>query len=67
MNLSYMTGAIGMAWTCSVLTVGLLAHASSAASWVTLALVAAAPPVVLMHRWKEPLPSMSQRIQQALR
>jgi hypothetical protein len=67
MNLLYVKGIVAMAWTCSVLTVGLLTQASSVTSLVTLAFVAALPPTILMHRWREPAPSISQDIQKALR
>ena len=67
MNLQYVRGTLVTAWACSVVTIGLLAHAGSITSWVTLALVAVVPPTVLMHRWNEPVPSTSQQIQQALR
>ena len=67
MNLLYVKGIIGMSWACSVLAAGLLARAGSLTDWVTLTLLAAVPPSILMHRWNEPLPSTSQHIQQALR
>ena len=67
MNLLSLKGIVALSWACSVVTLGLVAQTSAITGWVTLLLVAMLPPAVLMHRWKEPLPSMSRHIQAAPR
>ena len=67
MNLLYVKSIVAMVSTCSAVMVGLLSHADSVASWGTLAVVGVLAPTILMHRWHEPLPSMSENIRQGLR
>ena len=67
MNLLHVKGTIAVLWALSVLTLGLVGHATSMSSWLTLAMMAALPPTILMHRWSDPTPTTTQIIREALR
>lgn len=46
--------------------VGMLAPVTTTAGWFILAAVATAPPLVFMHYWKQPDPTMSEAIREAI-
>lgn len=46
---------------------GIAGNVNSFPSWTALGVVAAIPPLVMMWRWNDPLPTMSEAIQEARR
>ena len=58
---------ITMLWISAVSTAGIAGNFNSSSSWVIVAGVAVLPPLVMMWRWNNPRPTMSETIQEALR
>jgi len=67
MQLVSIKAVIAMLWVSTVSIVGIAGHMNSFASWTALGVVAVIPPLVMMWRWNDPVPTMSQAIQEALR
>jgi hypothetical protein len=67
MQLVSIKAIIAMLWVSTVSVVGIAGNLNSVASWTVLAAVAVVPPLVMMWRWNDPVPTMSQTIQEALR
>ena len=67
MQLVSIKAIIAMLWVSTVSIVGIAANVNSFPSWTALAVVAVIPPLVMMWRWNDPVPTMSQAIQEALR
>jgi len=68
MQLVSLKSIIAMLWVSAVWTIaGITGHSNSFPSWAVLAAVAVVPPVVMMWRWNDPGPTMSETIQEALR
>jgi hypothetical protein len=47
--------------------IGIARHLDSFAGWAFLTGVAVVPPLVVMWRWNDPRPTMSESIQEVLR
>jgi Flp pilus assembly protein TadB len=67
MQLVSIKAIIAMLWVSTVTVVGIAGNLNSVTSWIVLAVVAVVPPLVMMWRWNDPVPTMSQAIQEALR
>ena len=67
MNSLYAKGTLVMLWSCSVLVGGALGAAHSLPGWITVVFVALGPPAILLHLWREPVPTTSEQIQDSLR
>jgi hypothetical protein len=67
MQLVSIKAIIAMLWVSTVSVVGIAGNLNSVASWTVLAAVVVVPPLVMMWRWNDPVPTMSQTIQEALR
>lgn len=67
MTFPYMKRTLSAVWVCVPLAVGVATQTTSAASWLALTLAAVMPPAIMMYLWREPVASMSQDIQKALR
>ena len=58
---------IAMLWVSAVFVLGIVGNVDSFASWTVLTGLALIPPLVMMWRWNDPRPTMSESIQKALR
>jgi len=58
---------IAMLWVLAVFVIGIVGNVDSFASWTLLTALALVPPLVMMWQWKDPLQTMSESIQKALR
>jgi len=67
MQLKYRKIACAAVWILAMGVVGVAGHVTSLFSWTVLACVALLPPMVMLRLWKDPVPSMSESIQKALR
>jgi hypothetical protein len=62
-----MKTMIAVLWAIAVSIAGIAGNVNSLAGWTILGAVALAPPLALMRWWRDPHPSMSQSIREALR
>jgi hypothetical protein len=67
MHTDYVKTAVIAAWVLSVGTLGMAFGVTSIVGWAGLAVMSAAPPVVLLRLWHAPVPSMSETIRDVLR
>jgi hypothetical protein len=67
MQLVSIKTIIAMLWISTVSIVGIAANLNSFASWTVLTAVVVIPPLVVLWRWNDPRPTMSEAIQEALR
>ena len=67
MQLVSIKAIIAMLWVSTASIVGITANVNSFPSGIALGVVAVIPPLVMMWRWNDPVPTMSQAIQEALR
>ena len=67
MQLVSIKATIAMLWVSTVSIVGIAANVNSFSNWTAFGVVALIPLLVMMWRWNDPLPTMSQSIQEALR
>lgn len=67
MQLVSIKAILAMLWVSTVTVVGIAGNLNSVTSWIVLAVVAVAPPLVVMWRWNDPRQTMSESIQEALR
>ena len=67
MQLVSIKATIAMLWVSTVSIVGVAANVNSLSNWTAFGVVALIPLLVMMWRWNDPLPTMSQSIQEALR
>ena len=59
--------AVSTLWSSAVVVAGTVGLARSPAQWLAVALVAAVPPAIALHFWREPVRTTSQDIQDVLR
>ena len=67
MQLVSIKAIIAMLWVSTVTVVGIAGNLNSVTSWIVLAVVAVVPPLVVMWRWNDPRPTMSESSQEVLR
>ena len=67
MQFKYRKIACAAVWVLAMCVVGVAAHVTSLFSWTVLACFALLQPIVMLRVWKDPVPSMSESIQKALR
>ena len=67
MHTQYVKAAVIAAWVLAVGTAGLAFGITSIAGWAGLAVMAVAPPAVMLRLWQAPVPSMSETIRDVLR
>jgi hypothetical protein len=67
MQLSSIKTSFALIWVSAIAIAGFAGNFTSLSSWAILAAVALAPPLVVMWRWSDPAPSMSEAIQKVLR
>ena len=67
MSTDYVKAAVIAAWILSVGTVGFGLGVTTFSGWIALAVLSLAPPVVMLHLWGAPAPSMSETIRDVLR
>ena len=67
MQLKYAKLTLACAWISAVCGAGLIGNVSALPSWTVLAGFAIFPPLILARWWKDPAPTMSESIHEALR
>ena len=67
MTTTYVNATIAALSVIAAGAFGLLAPVTTPSGWFMLAALATAPPLVLMHYWKRPSPTMSESIQGVIR
>ena len=67
MQLVSIKPIIALLWVLAVFVIGIARNLDSFSSWTVVTGVAVVPPLVMMWRWNDPVPTMSQAIQEALR
>ena len=69
MQLTSTKPIMAMLWMSAAFVIGIAGNVDLFSSWTVLALagVAVVPPLVMMWRWTDPRPTMSETIQEALR
>ena len=67
MQLKHRKTAYAAVWVLAMCVAGVVANVTSPFSWTVLACLALLPPMVVLRLWKDPVPSMSESIQKALR
>ena len=67
MQLKYRKMACAAICVLAMCGVGVAAHVTSLFSWTVLACLALLPPLVVLRLWNDPVPSLSESIQKALR
>ena len=67
MQLDSIKTTVTAIWIVAVCTAGIAGNLRSLWGWTILAGLAVLPPLVMMWRWKDPRPTMSESIQKALR
>ena len=65
MQLVSIRAIVAMLWVSTVSIVGIAGNLNSSSSWTVLAAVAVIPPLVMMWRWHDPRPTMSEAIREA--
>ena len=58
--------AFSTLWSCAAVAAGAVWLARSPAQWVAVLLLAAVPPAIVLHFWREPMRSTSQDIRDVL-
>ena len=66
MQLTYVKATLACAWISAVGSAGLVGNVSSLPAWTVLAGFAILPPLILT-RWNDPAPTMSESIHEVLR
>ena len=67
MTLTAVKFTVTACWLLAIGAAGVLAHVTSPAGWILVALGAVAPPVAMMRYWRDPDQTMSESIQRAIR
>jgi hypothetical protein len=67
MNTEYVKPALMAAWVVAVGALGYASGTTSFPGWAIVAVLALAPPAVIVRLWSTPVPSMSERIREVLR
>jgi hypothetical protein len=67
MQLDPIKAALTSLWISGVCTAGITGDVKTLSGWTLLASLAVLPPLVMLWRWSNPRPTMSERIQEALR
>ena len=67
MRTTYVNATIAALSVITAGAFGLLAPVTTPSGWFMLAAAATAPPLVFMHYWKRPAPTMSESIHEAIR
>ena len=67
MQLVSIKAICAMLWVSAVSIAGIAGNVRSLSGWAVLAGLAILPPLVMLWRWNDPRPTMSETIQQALR
>lgn len=67
MKLDSIKTTVTAVWVLAVGTAGIAGNLRSLSGWTVLAGFAVLPPLVMLWRWNDPYPTMSETIQKALR
>jgi hypothetical protein len=67
MHPNSIKGLVSAAWLLAMGATGFFANVTSFSGWAVLASCAIVPPLVMTQYWKQPDPTLSESIQQALR
>ena len=67
MQRHFLKATISVLWISAVCAAGTAGHLQSLADWTVLTGIALVPSMILMSRWNDPEPTMSERIRKALR
>jgi hypothetical protein len=67
MQLDSIKATFAAIWVSAVCTAGIAGSVQSLSGWAILVGLAALPPLVMMWRWNDPHPTLSESIQEALR
>ena len=67
MQLDSIKTTVTALWVTAVCAAGIAGDLRSLSGWAVLAGLAVLPPLVMMGRWNDPRPTMSETIQEALR
>ena len=67
MHTIYMKSPLVVSWLLILVTLGIAGGVTTLSGWFGIVLLVAVPTVVMMHLWRVPALTMSQRIQKALR
>ncbi len=67
MKQQYTRVVVSAAWLLGTVAAGIAGAATSPSGWVFLACVALGPPIVVLRWQRDPSPSLSESIQEALR
>jgi hypothetical protein len=67
MNTEYVKPALMAAWVVAVGALGYASGTTSFPGWAVVAVLALAPPAVMVRLWSVPAPSMSESIREVLR
>ena len=67
MQLLSIKSIIALLWVSAVFVMGIAGNIDSFASWTVLTGLALMPPLVMMWRWNDPRPTMSESIHEARR
>lgn len=67
MQLNSIKATVSAVWVSIVCLVGIAGNLQSLSGWVILTGLAILPPLVIMWRWNDPRPTLSESIQEVLR
>ena len=67
MTTFYVKAVFASVWIITAGAFGTLAPVTTLSGWFLLVALATAPPLIFMHYWKLPAPTMSESIQKASR
>jgi hypothetical protein len=67
MQLDSIKTIVTAVWVSAVCTAGIAGNLRSLTDWAVVAGLAVLPPLVMMWRWNDLRPTMSESIQEALR
>jgi hypothetical protein len=56
-----------VSWLLAVLITGIASSVTTLSGWFGMAVLVAVPTVVTLYLWRAPVPTTSQRIQEAIR
>lgn len=67
MQLDSIKATVTAVWVSAVCAVGIAGNLRSPSDWAVLAGLAVLPPLVILWRWNDPRPTMSEAIREVLR
>jgi hypothetical protein len=65
MQLASIKTTVSTVWVSAVCASGIAGNLRSLSGWAVLAGLAVLPPLVMMWRWNDPRPTLSESIQEA--